>query len=87
MDGHDLKTLQLKWLRAQMGLVNQEPALFAMNIADNVKFGNEDATMNDIIEAAKAANAHSFIQQLPDGYNTQVSSLSNVEVKVKLEAC
>lgn len=72
LDGHDLKTLQLKWLREQMGLVSQEPALFATTIVSNILFGKEDANMDQIIEAAKAANAHSFIQGLPDGYHTQV---------------
>ncbi|KAM5565167.1 ABC transporter B family member 13-like [Rosa sericea] len=71
LDGHDISTLQLRWLREQMGLVSQEPALFATTIADNIMFGKEDADMDQIIEAAKAANAHSFIQGLPDGYNTQ----------------
>ncbi|XP_010266821.1 PREDICTED: ABC transporter B family member 13-like [Nelumbo nucifera] len=72
LDGHDLKSLQLKWLRKQMGLVNQEPALFAMSIAGNIMYGKVDAEMEQIIEASKAANAHSFIQGLPDGYHTQV---------------
>ncbi|XP_050364979.1 ABC transporter B family member 13 [Argentina anserina] len=71
LDGHDISTLQLKWLREQMGLVSQEPALFATTIADNILFGKDDADMDQIIEAAKAANAHAFIQSLPDGYNTQ----------------
>ncbi|PON73405.1 ABC transporter [Parasponia andersonii] len=72
LDGNDLKTLQLKWLREQMGLVSQEPALFATTIVGNILFGKDDADMNQIIEAAKAANAHSFIEGLPDGYYTQV---------------
>ncbi|OIW21800.1 hypothetical protein TanjilG_10976 [Lupinus angustifolius] len=72
LDGHDLKDLQLKWLREQMGLVSQEPALFATTIAGNILFGKEDADMNQIIKAAKVANAHSFIDGLPDGYQTQV---------------
>ncbi|KAL0351738.1 UNVERIFIED_CONTAM: ABC transporter B family member 13 [Sesamum calycinum] len=72
LDGHDLTNLQLKWLRSQMGLVSQEPALFATSIADNILFGKEGADMDQIIEAAKASNAHSFIQGLPDGYHTQV---------------
>uniref|UniRef100_A0A6N2L3W8 ABC transporter domain-containing protein n=1 Tax=Salix viminalis TaxID=40686 RepID=A0A6N2L3W8_SALVM len=55
LDGHDLKTLELKWLRQQMGLVSQEPALFAATIADNILFGKEDASMDQIFEAAKAA--------------------------------
>ncbi|KAJ8762172.1 hypothetical protein K2173_007326 [Erythroxylum novogranatense] len=72
LDGYDLKTLQLKWLREQMGLVSQEPALFAATIIDNILFGKEYASMDQIIQAAKAANAHSFVQKLPDGYRTQV---------------
>lgn len=72
LDGHDLKTLQLKWLRQQIGLVNQEPALFATTILENIQYGKEDATMEEVEEAANAANAHSFITLLPDGYNTQV---------------
>ncbi|KAJ4963487.1 hypothetical protein NE237_023426 [Protea cynaroides] len=72
LDGHDLKSLQLKWLREQMGLVSQEPALFATTIAENILYGREDATLEQIVEAAKAANAHLFIQELPDGYHTQV---------------
>ncbi|XP_031283199.1 ABC transporter B family member 13-like [Pistacia vera] len=72
LDGHDLKSLRLKWLREQMGLVSQEPALFATTIAGNIMLGKEDADMDQVIEAAKSANAHSFIQELPDGYFTQV---------------
>ncbi|KAK9129439.1 hypothetical protein Sjap_009926 [Stephania japonica] len=72
LDGHDLKSLQLKWLREQIGLVSQEPALFATTIAKNILFGKEDASMDEIMEAAKVSNAHSFIQSFPNGYNTQV---------------
>ncbi|PVH65139.1 hypothetical protein PAHAL_2G432900 [Panicum hallii] len=72
LDGVDIRRLQLKWLRAQMGLVSQEPALFATSIRENIKFGKEDATEEEITAAAKAANAHSFISQLPRGYDTQV---------------
>ncbi|KAK3231861.1 hypothetical protein Dsin_003742 [Dipteronia sinensis] len=72
LDGHDIRSIQLKWLREQMGLVSQEPALFATTIAANILLGKEDANMSQVIEAAKAANAHSFIQELPDGYSTQV---------------
>ncbi|KGN60047.1 ABC transporter B family member 13 isoform X1 [Cucumis sativus] len=72
LDGHDLRTLELKWLRRQMGLVSQEPALFNTTIAANILFGQENATMDEIIAAAEVANAHSFIQELPDGYSTQV---------------
>ncbi|KAL8137374.1 hypothetical protein V2J09_003375 [Rumex salicifolius] len=72
VDGVAVCKLQLKWLRSQMGLVSQEPALFATSIKENILFGKEDATMEEVIEAAKASNAHSFISQLPQGYDTQV---------------
>ncbi|XP_010439807.1 PREDICTED: ABC transporter B family member 14-like isoform X2 [Camelina sativa] len=72
LDGNDIKSLKLKWLREQMGLVSQEPALFATTIASNILLGKENASMVQIIEAAKAANADSFIKSLPNGYNTQV---------------
>jgi ATP-binding cassette subfamily B (MDR/TAP) protein 1 len=72
LDGVDIRKLRLKWLRAQMGLVSQEPALFATSISENILFGKEDATPEEVIAAAKAANAHNFISQLPHGYDTQV---------------
>ncbi|KAJ4916722.1 ABC transporter B family member 13 [Raphanus sativus] len=72
LDGNDIKSLKLNWLREQMGLVSQEPALFATTIASNILLGKENASMDQIIEAAKAANADSFIKSLPNGYNTQV---------------
>ncbi|CAN1224219.1 Putative multidrug resistance protein [Linum grandiflorum] len=72
LDGHKIKKLQLKWLRAQMGLVNQEPVLFATSIKENILFGMEGATADDVINAARAANAHDFIVKLADGYETQV---------------
>ncbi|KAF7106310.1 hypothetical protein CFC21_107049 [Triticum aestivum] len=72
LDGVDIRRLRLKWLRAQMGLVSQEPALFATTIMENILFGKEDATPEEVTAAAKAANAHNFISQLPQGYDTQV---------------
>lgn len=72
IDGVSIEKLQLKWLRSQMGLVSQEPALFATTIKENILFGKEDAEMDEVTEAAKASNAHNFISQLPQGYNTQV---------------
>ncbi|KHN34176.1 ABC transporter B family member 15-like isoform X1 [Glycine soja] len=72
LDGVAYHRLQLKWLRSQMGLVSQEPTLFATSIKKNMLFGREDANEEEIVEAAKAANAHDFISQLPQGYNTQV---------------
>ncbi|KAM1511823.1 hypothetical protein PS1_023916 [Malus domestica] len=72
LDGVAINKLQLKWLRSQMGLVSQEPALFATSIKENILFGKEDAGIEEITEAGKAANAHNFISQLPQGYDTQV---------------
>lgn len=72
VDGVEIKTLQLKWLRQQMGLVSQEHALFGMSVKDNILFGKLDATMDDVVAASMAANAHSFIRQLPQGYDTKV---------------
>ncbi|XP_062010004.1 ABC transporter B family member 15-like [Rosa rugosa] len=72
IDGVAINKCQLKWLRSQMGLVSQEPALFATSIKENILFGKEDATIEEVIEAGKASNAHNFISQLPLGYDTQV---------------
>lgn len=72
LDGHDLRTLQVKWLRDQIGMVGQEPILFATTILENVMMGKENATKKEAIDACVAANAHSFILSLPLGYDTQV---------------
>ncbi|KAL2653498.1 hypothetical protein R1flu_021626 [Riccia fluitans] len=72
IDGINIKDFQLKWLRTQIGLVSQEPALFATSIMENISFGKDGASMEEIIQAAKAANAHNFISGFTDGYNTQV---------------
>lgn len=74
LDGFPINKLQIKWLRSQMGLVSQEPTLFAASIKENVLFGKEDATIEEVVKSAKASNAHNFISQLPQGYDTQVSS-------------
>jgi len=70
--GYNIKSLQLKWLRQQIVLVSQEPALFATSIKEYMLLGREDASQVEMEEAARVANAHSFITKLPDGYNTQV---------------
>ncbi|CAI9775610.1 unnamed protein product [Fraxinus pennsylvanica] len=72
IDGKDIKKLKLKSLRKHIGLVQQEPALFATSIHGNILYGKEGATEGEIIEAAKLANAHSFISALPEGYSTKV---------------
>lgn len=72
IDGVDIRTLQLKWLRERMGLVSQEHALFGTTIKENIMFGKLDATMDEVRGASMAANAHNFIRQLPEGYETKV---------------
>ncbi|KAI9128620.1 hypothetical protein K1719_000103 [Acacia pycnantha] len=72
VDGVDIRSLQLKWIRGKMGLVSQEAALFGTSIKENIIFGKADATMEEVIAAAMAANAHNFIRQLPEGYETRI---------------
>jgi ATP-binding cassette subfamily B (MDR/TAP) protein 1 len=72
VDGVDIREWNLQTWRKQIGIVSQEPVLFSGTIAENISFGKPDATMDDIIEACKSSNAHNFISQFPDGYNTQV---------------
>ncbi|KAM6588657.1 hypothetical protein CsatA_011262 [Cannabis sativa] len=72
IDGKDMKKLKLKSLRKHIGLVQQEPALFATSIYENILYGKEGASESEVIEAAKLANAHSFISALPEGYSTKV---------------
>lgn len=72
IDGVDVREYDLSWLRRQIGIVLQEPYLFHGTIADNIKYGNPDASPQQIIAAARAANAHDFIVGLPDGYDTIV---------------
>ncbi|KAL3837989.1 hypothetical protein ACJIZ3_022580 [Penstemon smallii] len=72
IDNHNIKDLNLKSLRRNIGLVSQEPSLFAGNIRDNIKAGNMGADDDQIHKAAQMANAHSFISQFPDQYLTEV---------------
>lgn len=65
MDGHDLRSLHVGWLRGQMGIVGQEPSLFDISIKENIRLGNKEATDEEIITACKQANAHDFIKALP----------------------
>ncbi|GAV77509.1 ABC_tran domain-containing protein/ABC_membrane domain-containing protein [Cephalotus follicularis] len=71
-DGNDIRELDLKWLRQQVGLVNQEPALFATSIRENILYGKDDATIEEITRAAKLSEAITFINNLPDRFETQV---------------
>jgi len=72
LDGIDLRDYKLVDLRNQFGVVLQEPVLFSTSIADNIAYARPGASDQEIIEAAKAANAHEFVVRLPDGYETQV---------------
>ncbi|KAL5006626.1 hypothetical protein ScPMuIL_015432 [Solemya velum] len=71
-DGMDVKTLNVKWLRDQIGVVSQEPVLFAMSIEENIRYGKLGVSMDEIITAAKEANVHDFISSLPEGYKTVI---------------
>jgi len=72
LDGHPVSDYNIEWLRAQFGVVSQEPVLFAATIADNIRYGHRDVSDLDIQRAAMAANAHHFISQLPLKYETMV---------------
>ena len=72
IDGHDVRDVTLPSLRANVGLVLDEPFLFSVSIRENIAYGRADANLDEIISAAKAANAHEFIEQLPEGYDTVV---------------
>ena len=78
IDGVDIKDLSLSSLRQQVGLVMQDTFIFSGTIKENLRYGNLDATDEAIYAAAKAVNAHEFIMQLPDGYETQVEERGNV---------
>ena len=72
LDGQDISKVQLQGLRAQVALVMQDPFLFPFSVADNIAFGQPDAPRSKIEAAARAANAHEFIQRLPQGYDTVI---------------
>ena len=72
IDGMDIRNIKLRNLRNNIGIVQQDVYLFAGSVFDNIKYGRPDATDEEVIEAAKNANAHEFIMQLPDGYDTYI---------------
>ncbi len=77
IDGHNLKDVKMESLREQMGTVNQESILFNDSIFNNVAFGKPEATMEEVVAAAKIANAHEFIVNTNDGYNTNIGDRGN----------
>jgi len=72
IDGHDIRELKIKDLRALMGIVSQQSILFNDSVLNNIALGTENASREAVIEAAKIANAHDFIEQLPKGYDTNI---------------
>ena len=72
LDGYDLPSLDARWLRTQIGTVAQEPVLFSTAVAANIRYGRPEAPDAEVEAAARAANAHDFISELPEGYETEV---------------
>jgi len=72
LDGRDLRELDPAWWRRQVGVVAQEPILFSASVAENIRYGREEATQREVEAAARVANAHDFVSRFPDGYHTQV---------------
>lgn len=72
LDGVDVSTLNVQWLRSHIGVVGQEPVLFDTTIRENIRYGNDSITKEEMIKAAKEANAHDFICKLPEGYDSPV---------------
>ncbi|XP_072329676.1 bile salt export pump-like isoform X1 [Scyliorhinus torazame] len=72
LDGHDIRSLNIQWLRSLIGIVEQEPVLFATTIEENIRYGCDSLTKDQIIRAAKEANAYNFIMDLPEKFNTLV---------------
>lgn len=72
VDGINIKDIRMRSLRENIGIVQQDVYLFAGTVLDNIRYGRPDATEEQVIEAAKNANAHEFIQELPDGYHTYI---------------
>ncbi|XP_016656026.1 multidrug resistance protein 1A isoform X3 [Acyrthosiphon pisum] len=72
LDSIKLTDLNVHWLRDQIGVVSQEPILFGVSIADNIRYGREDITNDELVEAAIQANAYDFIKELPNGFDTYV---------------
>lgn len=77
-DGTDVRDIQLTSLRNNVGIVLQDSVLFTGTVADNIRYGKPNASMDEVISAAKQANIHDFIGTLPDGYDTQVSDASSI---------
>ena len=80
IDSNIVQDLNVKWYRDQIGYVGQEPTLFDATIAQNIAYGAPGATRDEIIEAAKQANAYDFIMNFPDGFDTPISGGSATQL-------
>jgi len=80
VDDVENRDYNIKWLREQIGIVNQEPCLFNISIKENIKYGKHDATDEEIYEAARKANIHDFIMSLPEKYDTLVGGLGTSQM-------
>ena len=79
LDGTDIRELNVRWLRSHIGVVSQEPVLFATTIAENIRYGHEGISQQEIEAAAKNANAHDFIMSLPE---VSASAVFNLELLI-----
>jgi ATP-binding cassette subfamily B protein len=77
IDGQDMRDVNLRDLRSQIGMVHQEPFLFDGTMAENIAYGKQDATLDEVVQAAMAAEAHEFIVKKPDGYDMRVGERGN----------
>jgi len=74
LDGKDVRNLNIMWLRKNIGYVGQQPVLFSGTVRSNILLGKKNATEEEIVEACKAANAHSFVSALENGYDTDIGT-------------
>jgi ABC-type multidrug transport system fused ATPase/permease subunit len=82
IDGKDIRDVTLQSLRKQVGVVLQDPVLFSTTMADNIRYGVPNATIEQVVEAAKAAEIHTTIENLPDGYDTELGGDSGIKLSV-----
>lgn len=87
IDGIDIRDMKRKTLREQFGMVLQESWLFQGSIFENIAYGKQDATLEEVVEAAKSAHAHSFIKRLPNGYDTIITEDGNISQGQKQLLC
>lgn len=89
IDGHDIRDLNVRWLRTVIGTVQQEPIIFNDTVENNLRMGCATLTEKQMVEACKMANAHEFIEALPEGYNTRIGDggvqLSGGQVRETVE--